>query len=224
MIPIADGIAKTFGENCEVAIHDLTHPIHSIYHIVNGSLTQRKKGDSLGSMFKELIQLATSHEDCLINYYDCENGHEFRCSKMLIRDENGSIIGCFCINIAMDDFLKLKRFTDMFCTTKSIEDYHRSKPNDAENISDISELVTTLIDNTFAEFISGKSKLTKADKVEMVKFLNDKGIFTVKGTVEKVAGMLDVSKFTVYNYIDQANDGHGETQDHEHGAIGADAS
>ncbi len=36
----------------------------------------------------------------------------------------------------------------------------------------------------------------------MVKFLDEKGIFRVKGTIEMVADVLKVSKFTIYSYLD----------------------
>jgi len=203
LIPIADGIAKTIGNNCEVAIHDLTHPKHSIFYIVNGSLTGRKKYDSLGPVFKELVQLATLHEDNLINYFDSENGHSFKCTKSLIRDENQRIIGCFCINIAIDSYLQMKRTVESLCETEHIDSFRAQKTQTGNQEDKISELVHDIIINTYSDLKGNKAKLSKADKIDMVRFLDEKGIFRVKGTVEMVADLLKVSKFTVYSYLDQ---------------------
>lgn len=203
LIPIADGIAKTIGDNCEVAIHDLTHPKHSILYIVNGSLTGRKKYDSLGPVFKELVQLAAMNEDSLVNYYDYENGHSFKCTKVLIRDENKRIIGCFCINIAIDEYLQVKRSIDNACKTEPIDNFREQKTQSSNSEDDISDLVRDIIMNTYSDLMSNKHKLSKADKVDMVRFLDEKGIFRVKGTVEMIADILKVSKFTVYSYLDQ---------------------
>ncbi|QEN09625.1 hypothetical protein EXM22_17145 [Oceanispirochaeta crateris] len=203
MIPIADIIAKTIGDNCEVAIHDLTHPKHSIFYIVNGSLTGRKKYDGLSPAFNELVQLATLHEDNLVNYFDSENGHLFKCSKSLIRDENQHIIGCFCINIAIDNYLQMKSTIDSLCETQHIDNLNVQKTQAGNLDSNISELVHDMIINTYSELKGAKSKLSKADKIELVRFLNDKGIFRVKGTIEMVGELLKISKFTVYSYLEQ---------------------
>jgi len=210
MIPLADTLAKTIGDNCEVAIHDLTHPKHSILYIVNGSLTGRKKYDSLGPVFKELVQLAKLNEDSLINYYDYENGHSFKCSKVLIRDESKHIIGCFCINIVIDDYLQVKRSIDNMCKTEPIDNFREQKSQATNSEDDISDLVRDIVMNTYADFKSNKNKLSKADKVNMVRFLDEKGIFRVKGTIEMVGDILKVSKFTVYSYLDKSKEDDAE--------------
>lgn len=40
--------------------------------------------------------------------------------------------------------------------------------------------------------------------VELVKFMDEKGVFLVKGAIEKVAGIMGVSKVTIYSYLDEA--------------------
>ena len=44
---LADGLARQFGPDCEVVIHDLktSEPEHSIVYIVNGHVTNRDIGD-----------------------------------------------------------------------------------------------------------------------------------------------------------------------------------
>ena len=210
LVPIADGIAKTLGDNCEVAIHDLTHPSHSIYYVVNGNLMGRKKGDTLGPAFKELIYLAARNQDNLINYYHHENGHSFKCTKTLIRDENGKVIGCFCINLAIDDYLRCKQAIDALCHTESIDRMKMEDSAQPESEDTISDLAREIVLNSYADFKKARGKLKKADKIELAQFLDQKGIFQVKGTVEMVADLLQVSKYTVYRYV-----GNNHTADSE---------
>ena len=65
---------------------------------------------------------------------------------------------------------------------------------------DVTTIVDTLIDN----IISGRKKreLTKQDNLEIIKFMDDKGIFLVKGAIDKVASCLGLSKVTIYGYLD----------------------
>ena len=46
--------------------------------------------------------------------------------------------------------------------------------------------------------------MTKEEKVKVVEMLDDRGIFLVKGAVDVVALALAVSKYTVYNYLEEA--------------------
>ena len=44
--------------------------------------------------------------------------------------------------------------------------------------------------------------MTKQDNLEIIKFMDDKGIFLVKGAIDKVASCLGLSKVTIYGYLD----------------------
>ena len=43
--------------------------------------------------------------------------------------------------------------------------------------------------------------MTKDDKVIAVKYLDSKGAFLIKKSVEKVSEFYNISKFTLYNYL-----------------------
>lgn len=44
---------------------------------------------------------------------------------------------------------------------------------------------------------------TKKDKVEIVRQMQEKGLFIVRGCVEMAARVLGVTRYTVYNYLDE---------------------
>jgi len=45
--------------------------------------------------------------------------------------------------------------------------------------------------------------MQKNDKLEVVKYLQKKGVFLVKGNIDKIANKLNVSRYTVYNYLSE---------------------
>ncbi len=45
--------------------------------------------------------------------------------------------------------------------------------------------------------------MAKEDKIELVRIFEERGVFLVKGAVEYVAEVLNVSRYTVYNYLDE---------------------
>ncbi|MDQ1391587.1 MAG: hypothetical protein QOF30_564, partial [Acidimicrobiaceae bacterium] len=62
-----------------------------------------------------------------------------------------------------------------------------------------------LLDRLVAEVereLGGKlSDLTREDKQQAVRLLNDRGAFSLRRSVEDVADALGVSRITVYNYL-----------------------
>jgi len=47
------------------------------------------------------------------------------------------------------------------------------------------------------------SRMEKSDKIEIVKELDERGLFMVKGAIDLVASRLDISKFTLYGYLEE---------------------
>ena len=45
--------------------------------------------------------------------------------------------------------------------------------------------------------------MNKDERLAFIKALNDKGIFVLKGSVDKIAKILGLSKYTVYSYIQE---------------------
>jgi hypothetical protein len=50
------------------------------------------------------------------------------------------------------------------------------------------------------------SEMSRADKQRVVRFLDQRGAFTLRKAVETVADALGVSRFTVYNYLDASRE------------------
>lgn len=46
--------------------------------------------------------------------------------------------------------------------------------------------------------------MTRAERQQLVGYLDDRGAFALRKAVERVAEMLGVTRFTVYNYLDSA--------------------
>lgn len=49
----------------------------------------------------------------------------------------------------------------------------------------------------------GFGKMNKQAKVDAVRVMQERGLFIVKGGVEKAATALGVARFTVYNYLEE---------------------
>ena len=48
-------------------------------------------------------------------------------------------------------------------------------------------------------------EMSRSQKQQVVRYLDDRGAFLIKKAVEDVAGRLGVTRFTIYNYLDESN-------------------
>ena len=69
----------------------------------------------------------------------------------------------------------------------------------------VNELLDSLIEQALALVGKPVAAMNKDDKVKVVQFLNNAGAFLITKSGDKVASLLGISKFTLYNYMDAAN-------------------
>ena len=197
--PIADLIAGTFGKECEVAVHDLENPEQSVVYVVNGNVTGRARGQSFDHLIKNVLLSKDFKEDRLINYtFETAEGKKIRSSSLLIRDEDKKVIGMICINYDTTRYLYMEESLKLFLGQESEEVTQEEGEPDQDVMAIIDDLIMKIIGTDDAK------NLNRKRCVELVKFMDEKGIFLVKGAMDKVAELMGVSRITVYSYLDEA--------------------
>jgi predicted transcriptional regulator YheO len=196
-IAIADAIAQTFGKNCEVVLHDLTNPQSSAIYVVNGHVTGRKVGQSFHHLITQVLLSNKFQNDFVANYKtETADKKTIKSTTALIRNSIGEVIGALCINYDLSPFEALKDIINDFSQVEQ-----GAVQDSAGQYDSVLEIVDKLIDR-----IIDKERVDEMDrnqKLQLVKFMNDKGVFLIKGSVEKVAELLKVSKVTMYSYLDE---------------------
>ncbi|MEE3954415.1 MULTISPECIES: transcriptional regulator [Bacillaceae] len=199
-IPIAKSTAKMFGSNCEVVIHDLTNPQASVMFTVNNHVTGREIGQSFDHLVKTVLQSEDFKEDYLAGYtFVTEDKRTIRSSTSLIRDSKQKVIGAFCINFDVEALNQMQQFMNTFLSTQvEVQENETKSDDDIENVEGIvDQLIQQIIQN------SVHPVMKRHEKIELIRFMDEKGIFLMKGSVEKVASLLGISKVTVYSYLDE---------------------
>ena len=65
------------------------------------------------------------------------------------------------------------------------------------------EHVAVMIENLMDRIIGDEPPLTREARLEKIRFMDSKGIFLMKGSIEKAAEKLGVNKVTIYSYLDE---------------------
>lgn len=92
---VADTMVQTFGQNCEMAIHDLANFEHSLIYIV-GKVTGRKPGaPNTDLVVKQLRHRGDSVPDITKYKSLITTGRTLKSTTTFIRDHDGTVIGAF---------------------------------------------------------------------------------------------------------------------------------
>lgn len=194
---MSEVIAATFGDKCEVVVHNFSNIEQSIVHISNGHVTGRNVGDTLTDLGLQYISNNPT-EKSLINYRTKTNdGRTLRSSSVIVHDEEGKPLASLCINHDITDLITFSHTLEKMIT------FEEEQPGEETFTTNVNNLLDHLLDEAVRLVGKPVHLMNKEDKLKAIKFLDDKGCFSIKKAIERVAGYFDVSRFTIYNYIDE---------------------
>ena len=199
---LAHALALQFGSGCEVVVHDLetTDPSHSIVAIENGHVTGRKLGDGPSHVVLEALHAGTERlEDRLAYLTKTADGKILKSSTVFIRDDEGRTVGIFAVNY---DITILRAMGD---TIAEVVGTGPSAPREPEPIvRSVADLLDDLIEQSVQLVGTPVALMTKEEKVRAIRYLNDTGAFLITKSGPKVCKYFGISKYTLYNYLDEA--------------------
>ena len=202
-VAVANMIADTFGDHCEVILHDFSIPQNSVVYIRNNVVTNRQVGQSFTEYFVKDVLLSRKFRDDVSSNYIMKgaNGQTIKSSTVLIRDQSGKVIGSLCVNI---DISYMKDLMEKFISMLGIEEPEEEPKEDKEEVAvlpNIQEIVDDIIEHTIGN--QNIDEMSRDQKINLIRFMNDKGLFLIKGAADKVAERMNISKVTVYSYLDE---------------------
>lgn len=198
---IGECIAKQFGDDCEVVLHDLTRSYdNTIVAIWNGHVTGRNVGDGGTDAGLAILRGTAQPKDeyCYINR--TKEGRILRSSSKYFLDEQGNAVGSLCINY---DITALVAGQSAMMKLTSLDKEEATREVLTSNIDELLEiLMMEAVESTGHTL----DTLDKEDKMAVVRYLDNKGAFLIKKSAERVADFLGISRFTVYNYLNEAQE------------------
>lgn len=148
-------LAAFSGPNCEVVLHDLSDPVHSVVRVENGEVTGRAVGQGLRHLVPNLLRMP-----------------EPMTARSVSRDTEAKDL---------------------------------QKDADIELEGSVLKTVYAMIDRMTERVRAGRSSsavLTREERLPLVRFMDTRGVFLVKGALDYAAERLGVSKVTLYSALD----------------------
>lgn len=212
---ISQPLALALGEGCEVVVHDLTNLDNSVYAIAGG-VTGRTVGAPPTNLL--LQHVLDGAEGDIIGYPTTLPGERTgRSSTIIVREPGTDVpMAALCLNIDVTNVrIAHELLGSVLKTTTAASE---QKPATQGPVSSAGSegfgthevfprTVGDLTDQIVAEVIQAAGipvdLMKKSHKLEVVAELERRGVFQVKEAVAEVASALDVTRFTIYNYLNE---------------------
>jgi predicted transcriptional regulator YheO len=206
-VKLVEFIGNILGDTSEVVLHDVTDLNNSIVAISDNNISDRKLGGPATSLVMEILKNPEYNtKDFICNYTGATiHGKKLNSSTFFIRDENkeggnSKIIGMLCINSDMEAIIKARD------TLNSIIGTYRD--NNGKN-NDVSEILSCNVDDLTTDSIRkvaertgiSPDRMSQQEKIDVVRELNNIGIFHLKGSVAQTSSFLKISEPSVYRYL-----------------------
>lgn len=201
--PVARGIAQTFGDLCEVVIHDFSDPEHSIVGI-EGNVTKRSVGGSVTEIGLAAIRGGDSQEDLIGYVRNTKDGKILRSSTLMLRDPEGHVFGCLCINVDITALVSFRK------TLTALAPESDSGVKPVKFTDEIEEVLSRIIGEAIAEHPKSAAAMSRDERLGLIAALDRKGAFRVQRGVPTIAQLLGVSRTTIYTYLDEVRSGNSQ--------------
>ena len=204
LVSTAHGIARQFGKDCEVCIHDLSVKDleHTIIFIINGHVSGRKIGDGASKEVLETLE-AIEKGDIIVDHLGyrttTQDGRILKSSTVFLKDSTGKYRWVLGINYDVTALMNVDAALQSITTVES----HDSN-GDGQIPLNVNDLLDNLINQSVKRIGKPPALMNKEEKIQAIQFLRDAGAFLITKSGDKVSNFYGISKFTLYSYIDQS--------------------
>jgi predicted transcriptional regulator YheO len=200
--PAMAAIVDLLGPGCEVVLHDMSDPDASVIAI-EGNVTGRDVGAPLTD--SGLTSLRSPESGRVYSYTTvAEGGRVIKSASVFLSDEKGTIFGGLCINLDITPFLTFDRH---------LQGLLRPTDDDVPTQTfggDVGEVLDQMLDDAIAATGIPISLMQRADRLRVVRTLEEKGAFLLKRAIPLVAERLGVSRHTIYSDLAEIGESRGE--------------
>lgn len=191
---IMDMMEAHFGRDVELVLHDLKKDYtQTIIDIRNGGITGRKIGDGGDNLGLGVIR-GTEKNGNKFNYLNyTEDGKTLKSSTLFLRDKTGKPVYALAINEDVTQMWKFEQY---------LKEKNQSGREADHIVWDVNKLLEDSMEEAQRQIGKSYRAMDKMDKQAYIKFLDERGIFLISKSTQRVCEALQIAKCTLYNYLD----------------------
>ncbi|WP_077609239.1 helix-turn-helix transcriptional regulator [Clostridium sp. Marseille-P2415] len=199
-------LGNVLSDNYEIALLDLREGKRCITAIANGQNSGRTAGAPLTDLALKIIKEGIwKKEPYLLNYNGLTKDKKPLISSTLFIKDGQELLGMLCLNVDIQIYRELCRsilnLGGLSPEPPSREVINLSPEHTETFTNDIGDMITNTMPDYITENRIPVNRLTQDEKISIVRQLNEKGVFMLKGAVSEAALKLNCSDATIYRYL-----------------------
>ena len=192
---IAEALGKMFAPCCEVVLHDLTQPEHSLVAI-DCALSGRKVGEPATEMGLARIK-NPAFPDVVQNYPNTfPDGRPVKSTSIGLRNSQGKCVAALCLNLDVSLFSSIQKVLEQFTAA-------------GDNLAPVRETlrarslddVRHAIEHFSAQNNLQPRSLSLQQRRELIGKLEESGLLQLRGAASMAADVLGISRTSIYNAL-----------------------
>lgn len=188
---VVPGLAATFGRSCEVVLHDYRRPERSVVAVA-GNLTSRRVGGAMSEIGLGVLAKGDAAENELNYLTRTPSGRVIKSSTMPLRDEDGHVFGALCVNL---DVTALRQVGDVLADLAGDTAAPLPTTTFTDDVDEVLDAVIRAEELNLAKPVEG---LSRRERLPLLRTLDRRGVFHLRGAAPKVAARLGISRASLY--------------------------
>ncbi len=185
----------------EIAVHDFRDGFDKTIVDIAGNITGRTIGGNSSDTFIDKAMNRPEEIDQNPVYFGrSEKGELHKTCSTLIRDEDGKVVGAVCVNYDVTDLVLAQNSLN-----QAIRYWPQEKTtDDVLKAMDVDSLMQHYIAMAEARIGKPLQLMSKEEKIQALVYLDSKGIFKIHKAGVILCDAFQISKYTLYSYLDEA--------------------
>ena len=205
-----------FGDMCEIVVHDYRKgPDATVVDIINGDLSGRSIGDpSRSALIVGAGKNVNEFKAPSVFYFTNAKGLVCKSCTTFIADEEERIIGAVCINLNVTELFHasaaLRKLLDVPNEKVTTDNDNGDNNVLVNNVDDVLDYFMDIVNQKIGKV---PMMMSKEEKIRALGFLDRKGILKISKVSLELCQRFNISKFTLYNYIEEARNLYKDKED-----------
>ncbi|KMY51014.1 helix-turn-helix transcriptional regulator [Peribacillus loiseleuriae] len=199
-IPMIKFFARFLGTDAEVIVYDTNK--EEVVLIENPFNPEMGVGSEIPDLEKKFLkQELYKEEESIVNYRAFSSERKkLRSATHFIKNANRELIGMLTINYKVDELIELRSVLNRIISGSEPIQYKGENFYESFNLS-FEDLMNNTIQEALTNFHVPPERLSHDEKMELIRMLDEKGTFLLKGSIAELAKILHTSETSIYRYI-----------------------
>lgn len=202
-LPLTKFIAELMGPDAEVILYSID--TREVYHAINPMDEEMVVGSEMRSLERSFLEdRRYDREDFVVNYRALsKRKNKLKSATLFLRDDNRRLAAMLTVNMNVDRLVEMRDVLNIMVSGQRPYDNQQGAPFYNSFDVSVEGMVTGTIQEELARYNVAPTRLSQQEKLEIVRTLDQKGIFLVKGAISELAAMLQTTETTIYRYLNK---------------------